>query len=91
MWGDQRILSDRWIDSIRTPTPLRPVYGWLWWLNTERKQFAAASEQSFFALGAGGNMIWIDPNLDLVVVTRWLDPAKTNDFIGKVIAAFAGS
>jgi CubicO group peptidase (beta-lactamase class C family) len=91
MWGDTRLLSDKWVSQIRTPTPLRPVYGWLWWLNTERKQFPAASERSFFALGAGGNMIWIDPDLDLVVVTRWLDPAKTNDFIGKVIAAFAGT
>lgn len=89
-WGDRRLLSERWISMSRTPTPLRPVYGFLWWLNTGRQQFPTASERSFFALGGGGNMIWIDPNLDLVVVTRWLDPARTNDFIGKVVAAFAG-
>jgi CubicO group peptidase (beta-lactamase class C family) len=91
MWGDRRVLSEQWVSALRSPTPLRPVYGYLWWLNTERKQFPAASERSFFALGGGGNTIWIDPNLDMVVVMRWLDPAKTNEFIGKVIAAFAGT
>jgi hypothetical protein len=36
-------------------------------------------------------MIWVDPALDLVVVTRWIQPARLNDFIGKVAGAFAGS
>jgi CubicO group peptidase (beta-lactamase class C family) len=80
-WGGQRLLSEKWIDLALTPTPLRPVYGYMWWLNTDRKQFPAASARSFFALGAGGNMIWIDPENDLVAVVRWFDNAKTNEFI----------
>jgi len=88
-WSGRQLLSERWIDMATTPTPLRPVYGYLWWLNTDRKQYPNASASSFFALGAGGNVIWIDPNLDMVVVVRWLDPARFNDFAGKVIAAFA--
>ena len=69
------------------PTPIRPVYGYMWWLNTDRKQFAAASPSSYFALGAGGNTIWIDPERDLVVVTRWLDNRATNEFMRRVAAA----
>jgi CubicO group peptidase (beta-lactamase class C family) len=80
-WDGRRLLSERWIDLATTPTPLRPVYGYMWWLNTDRKQFPAASARSFFALGSGGNVIWIDPELDLVVVTRWLAQGKINDFM----------
>jgi CubicO group peptidase (beta-lactamase class C family) len=86
-WGDRRILSERWVRMATTPTPIRPVYGYMWWLNTERKQFAAASPSSFFALGAGGNTIWIDPERDLVVVTRWLDTRATNEFMRRVSEA----
>ncbi|HEX9894216.1 MAG TPA: serine hydrolase [Gemmatimonadales bacterium] len=89
-WGDRQLLSEKWIALATTPTPIRPAYGYLWWLNTDRQRYPNASARSFFALGAGGNMIWIDPALDLVVVVRWLDPSQTNQFIGKVVAAFAG-
>ena len=36
-------------------------------------------------------MIWVDPAHDMVVVTRWLQPARLNEFIGKVMEAYAGS
>jgi len=89
-WGDRRILSERWVGMALTPTPIRPVYGYLWWLNTDRKQYPNASAESFFALGSGGNMIWVDPAHDLVVVTRWVQPARLNEFIGKVMEAYTG-
>lgn len=89
-WGDRQILSERWIDMALTPTPLRPTYGYLWWLNTGRVRYPNASAESFFALGSGGNMIWVDRAHDLVVVTRWLEPARLNEFIGMVMEARTG-
>ncbi len=86
-WAGQQLLSERWIEKALTPTPLRPVYGYMWWLNTGRLQFPAASASSFFALGAGGNVIWIDPAQDLVVVVRWFDNARTNEFMRLVSAS----
>lgn len=88
-WADRRILSERWVRLATTPTPIRPVYGYMWWLNTDGKQFAAASASSVFALGAGGNTIWVDPERDLVVVTRWLDGRATNEFMRRVAEAVA--
>ncbi len=87
-WGDRQLLSERWIGMAETPTPLRPVYGYLWWLNTGRERYATAPASSVFALGAGGNMIWIDREHDLLVVVRWMDGRATNEFIGRVLAAF---
>jgi CubicO group peptidase (beta-lactamase class C family) len=89
-WNGRRILSEKWIDLATTPTPIKPVYGYMWWLNTAQEQFPAATPRSFFALGAGGNVIWIAPELDVVVVVRWLDGRQTNEFMRRVVAAVAG-
>lgn len=86
-WDGRQLLSERWIDQATTPTPIRPVYGYLWWLNTDRVQYPAASARAFFARGAGGNVIWLEPAHDLVVVVRWLDTRRINEFMEKVLAA----
>jgi CubicO group peptidase (beta-lactamase class C family) len=86
-WGGTQLISERWLSKALEPTPIHPVYGFMWWLNTDRKQFPAASASSFFALGSGGNVIWIDPDQDLVAVIRWFDNARINEFMRLVSAA----
>lgn len=86
-WNGQQLVSEKWFDLATTPTPLRPVYGFMWWLNTDQKQFPGASAKSFFALGSGGNVIWIDPEHDLVAVVRWFDNAKLSEFMRLVTTA----
>jgi CubicO group peptidase (beta-lactamase class C family) len=86
-WADTQLLSERWIDLAETPTPIQPTYGYMWWLNTGGRRYRSAPESSVFALGSGGNMIWIDREHDLVVVTRWMAGNRTNDFIGLVLEA----
>lgn len=87
MWGSRQVLSPGWIDAMTTPVPLRPNYGYLWWLNTGRTQYPGASASSFFALGGGGNVIWIDPETDVVAVVRWMDPRAVNEFMTMVTGA----
>lgn len=86
-WGDRQLLSERWIGLATAPTDLKPTYGYFWWLNTDRKLFPSAPETSFFALGAGSNVIWVDPELDLVAVVRWIDNREIDAFISRVMAA----
>lgn len=89
-WKDRQLVSARWVTAATTPTDIRPVYGYMWWLNTDRQQYPAATPRSFFALGAGGNVIWIDPEDDLVVVVRWTDTSQLNELMRRVIAAING-
>jgi CubicO group peptidase (beta-lactamase class C family) len=84
-WQERQLLAADWSEQLITPCPIMPVYGYLWWLNTGRRLYPGAPESSFFAIGAGSSMIWIDVDLDLVVVARWIDQAKINAFCGKVM------
>ncbi|MEQ9399010.1 MAG: serine hydrolase [Longimicrobiales bacterium] len=73
-WGDRRIVSSEWFERATDPVPIKPDYGYMWWLNTGRALFPSAPEEAFFALGAGStNVIYVDPVNDLVTVTRWVD------------------
>jgi len=51
------------------------------WLNRDGLAFPGASTEAVFMQGAGGHLVWVDPGLDAVVVTRWLDPAHTGTFV----------
>jgi hypothetical protein len=59
----------------------------MWWLNTNRRLFAATSEKSHFALGWGSNIVWIDPDNDLVTVLRWIDLEQMEGFVERLLAA----
>ncbi len=89
-WQDRQLLSDAWVTLATTPAPLNPLYGFLWWLNTEQKQYPAATPRSFFARGAGGNVIWMDPEHDLVVVVRWMGTGKIDEFMRMVLGSIKG-
>ena len=72
---------------MRRPCPINPGYGLLWWLNTGRQQLPAAPESSYAARGAGSNVIWIDPDHDLVTVIRWIDRPHVAGFVERVLAS----
>ena len=87
VWDGKRILPEGWTSELVKPCPVAPFYGLMWWLNTGRKQFAAASESSFFALGWGSHIVWIDPENDLVTVLRWIDRKKAPEFVERLLGA----
>jgi CubicO group peptidase (beta-lactamase class C family) len=87
LWGDRRVLDAGWLAEIRRPCAVNPQYGLLWWLNTGRQQAPAAPESCYAARGAGSNVIWIDPEHDLVLVVRWIDKASFAGFVELVLAS----
>ena len=89
VWNDRRLLPAGWVAAMRAPFPIKPDYGLLWWLNTERSYKPSASPESYFGLGAGGNITWIDPANDLVGVLRWIDPGAVDCFIAEVMRALS--
>ena len=51
------------------------------WINRDAKALPGASPDAVFMLGTGGHFVWIDPELDAVVVLRWLDPQHAHGVI----------
>ena len=86
-WNDRQLLPAGWVDDCRRPCAINPEYGLLWWLNTGRTQFPSAPEACFAARGAGSNVIWIDPEHDLVAVVRWIDKGSMDGFVARVLSA----
>src|SRR5262249_12091755 len=86
-WKDKQIISESWITQATTAGgPEDNDYGYLWWLNTKGKARPGTPKNSFAAVGAGQNIIWIDPDHDLVVVLRWYR-GNDNEFFQQIIRA----
>jgi CubicO group peptidase (beta-lactamase class C family) len=88
-WAGRQLVPAEWLAACTTPCALNPAYGFLFWLNTARAKWPAASERAYCFSGAGGNTTWIEPEQGIVAVFRWLDPAHLNEAMGRVRAALA--
>lgn len=85
--GEQHVISAGWIERMRQPCAIAPFYGMLVWLNPGGKIFPGASERSLFMSGAGGNVVWIEPDRQAVIVVRWLESSHFGEFAQRVSAA----
>jgi len=86
-WEGRQLLSERVVGLLTTGAAVQPTYGWMWWLNPEGRLYPSAPASAFFARGAGGNIIWVDPEHDLVAVVRWMDTASVDEFMRLVLRA----
>ena len=87
-WGDKQIVPPAFVKAALTAsqTPNSPDYGYLWWLNSQGKNYPGLPSNVYGARGAGSNTILISPDHDLVVVWRW-HAGNEAEFAKRVIAA----
>jgi CubicO group peptidase (beta-lactamase class C family) len=91
-WEGRQLVSAKWIEEATLPSAHGPDYGYLWWLNTRQKQWPSAPAGSFAAVGNGGNIIWIDPEHDIVLVWHWHENGKALDgMLGRIVASVTGA
>ena len=87
-WNGREIIPEKWVDECLTPCPLSPIYGYLWWLNDSKNgMFPGAPSSAFYAMGVGTQIIYIDPENELVIVARWIEKDKMPDFVTMVLAS----
>ena len=87
-WGSKQLLSAEFLRQARTPTSVQPTYGFMnFFLNTDKKLYPSAPASAFVHVGNGTNIIYIDPENDIVIVARWIENNKIDEFIGKVTAS----
>lgn len=66
MWNGTQIVPRSWIERSTTPIPQMNSYGFLWWLDPKRGNFAAT--------GSLDNVCIVFPELNLVVARMQRDP-----------------
>jgi CubicO group peptidase (beta-lactamase class C family) len=86
-WGDRQIVSESFVeDSIANHNasgiPARPAYGYLWWVKADRK-----GRDAFFAAGVGSQLIYVAPELDLVIAMASASSVKggSTTFIKEIV------
>lgn len=81
-WNKKQILSEEFFKQAITPTPAQPTYGFMnYFLNTDKKLYPNAPLSAFAHVGNGTNIVYVDPENDLVVVLRWIENGKIDEFI----------
>ncbi len=85
VWNGKRLLSDEFLKMAETPTGAEPTYGFMnFYLNTERKLYPSAPEGTIAFLGNGTNIVYIDKKNKLVIVARWIEGSKIDEFLKQV-------
>lgn len=94
VWNGERIISEEWIDFVRTPAPATDVrndfYGGQWWLvPTDRND---VPKDAYSTAGNRGQYVIVVPSHDLVIVRRGLDFGRQGfnrwDLTREVLKAF---
>lgn len=85
MWSGEQLLPADWIETSLHPSPLKPDYGLLWWLNTNGT-FGEFSRAAFWAAGLGGNFLLADPKRELLIVLRWIEVTSRDKVLQMITA-----
>lgn len=87
-WNGKQVISESWIKRSLTPTTVQPDYGYMnFFLNTDRKLLPSAPATAFMHEGNGTNIIYVDPENELVVVIRWIERKSVDEMIKKLLEA----
>lgn len=93
-WHGDRLLSEEWIDFVRTPAPSTAdrgnQYGGQWWLVPDNR--TDVPKDAYSTAGNRGQYVIVVPSHDLVIVRRGLDYGRQGfdrwDLTREVLKAF---
>ena len=94
IWNGKSLLSEDWIDFVRTPAPSTAdrgnFYGGQWWLVPDSRN--DVPKDAYSTAGNRGQYVIVVPSHDLVIVRRGLDYGKQGfnrwDLTRQVLKAF---
>ena len=94
VWNGERLISEKWIDFVRTPAPSMAergnFYGGQWWLVPDNRN--DIPKDAYSTAGNRGQYVIVVPSHDLVIVRRGLDYGNQGfnnwDLTREVLKAF---
>lgn len=85
-WNGKQLLSEQYVKQALTPTTANTGYGYMnWFLNTDKKLLPSAPANIWVHIGNGNNIIYCDPDHDLVIVARWIDSKAMDGMVKGVL------
>jgi len=88
-WNGKQLIAESWVKQALTPTTANTGYGYMnWFLNTDKKLLPHAPASAFVHIGNGTNLIYVDPEHDLVMVVRWIESKEMDGMVAKILASF---
>lgn len=98
VWNGERLLSEAWIDFVRTPAPSTArsgnFYGGQFWLVPDDRKGDVPAD-AYSTAGNRGQFVIIVPSHDVVIVRRGLDYGRQGfdrwDLTREVLRAFPGA
>ncbi len=86
IWNGQQLIPEKWIAQATTPTTAQPTYGYMnFFLNPNHKFLPSAPTTAFVHIGNGTNMVYVDPEHELVMVVRWLDNKAMDGVVKRLL------
>ena len=93
VWNGERLVSEEWIDFVRTPAPATAesgnFYGGQWWLVPDNR--TDVPKDAYSTAGNRGQYVIVVPSHDLVIVRRGLDYGRQGfnrwDLVREVLKA----
>ena len=97
LWNGERLLSEDWIEFVRTPAPATAsrgnFYGGHWWLVPDDRN--DVPKDAYATAGNRGQYVIVVPSHNLVIVRRGLDHGRQGfnrwDLTREVLKAFPQS
>lgn len=91
-WGDQQLMDERFFDMATAPSAANQTYGFMnFFLNVPnsrgQKGYPSAPSTAYSHRGNGTNLVYVDPENDLVVVARWIPGGDIDEFLSLVIGS----
>ncbi|MFC1688931.1 serine hydrolase domain-containing protein [Pseudomonadota bacterium] len=78
VWDGERLISEDWIEFVRTPAPATAetgnFYGGQWWLVPDDRK--DVPKDAYYTAGNRGQYVIVVPSHDVVIVRRGLDFGK---------------
>jgi len=85
-WKGKQLIPEDWIRKSLTPTTVEPTYGFMnYFLNTGKKYLPSAPASAFAHVGNGTNIIYLDPDHQLVMVARWIESSEVDQLVKMVL------
>jgi CubicO group peptidase (beta-lactamase class C family) len=97
VWSGERLISEKWIDFVRTPAPSTAergnFYGGQWWLVPDDRN--DIPKDAYTTAGNRGQYVIVVPSHDLVIVRRGLDYGEQGfnkwDLTKEILKSFPAS